>query len=118
MSDEGRVRTSRDEWAKRVERWRDSGLSAAEFGAEVGVNPRTLTYWKWMLSREAAGLAAPRRRSRSAPKQAPNAAFVEIRSAAPSATFELMLANGRRLQIPMAFDASTLERLLAVLEQK
>ena len=118
MSDEGRARTSRAEWAKRVERWQDSGLSAAEFGAEFGVNPRTLTYWKWMLGREAAGSPAPRRRSRSAPKQTPDAPFVEIRTSAPSATFELALANGRRLQIPTAFDASTLERLLAVLERK
>ncbi len=38
-------RSSRDEWAKRVERWVDSGLTAAEFGAEAGINPRTLTFW-------------------------------------------------------------------------
>jgi hypothetical protein len=43
------ARESRETWAKRVERWRDSGLTAAEFAAEVGVNPRTLSYWKWRL---------------------------------------------------------------------
>ena len=37
------ARESREEWAKRAERWRDSGLRAAEFAAEVGVNPWTLS---------------------------------------------------------------------------
>jgi hypothetical protein len=27
--------TSREEWAKRVERWKDSGLTAAEYAADV-----------------------------------------------------------------------------------
>src|SRR5436305_195417 len=36
------MRVNREEWAERVERWKDSGLSAKEFGAELGINPRTL----------------------------------------------------------------------------
>jgi len=35
------MRVSRDEWAKRVERWKDSGLTAKEFASEVGINPRS-----------------------------------------------------------------------------
>jgi hypothetical protein len=49
-----RPRVSRAEWAKRVERWKDSGLSAEEFSSELGINARTLIYWKYTLSREAA----------------------------------------------------------------
>ena len=111
MSDEKRVPTSRVEWARRIERWRDSGLTAAQFGAESNVNPRTLTYWKWVLSKEARGekTAAP---ALSSP------AFVEVRTAPSRAAFEVALANGRRLQIPAAFDAGTLERLLAILERR
>ena len=56
-----RARASREEWAKRVERWGDSGLMTAEFSAELGINPRTLTYWKWQSRqrgpRREAGLA-------------------------------------------------------------
>ena len=37
-----RARVEREEWAKRVERWRDSGLRTAEFATELGINPRTL----------------------------------------------------------------------------
>jgi hypothetical protein len=111
MSDEGRARVSRAEWVKRVERWRDSGLSAAEFGAEIGVNPRTLTYWKWLLRQE----GRPKRpRRESAPAAT---TFVEVHSASSSGGYELALGNGRRLQIPAAFDADTLARLLVVLER-
>ncbi len=46
-------RTSREEWAKRVERWRDSGLTAAEFAAELGINAHSLSWWKWRLARGA-----------------------------------------------------------------
>ena len=35
------MRTSREVWAKRVQRWQDSDLTAAEFAAEIGVNPKT-----------------------------------------------------------------------------
>jgi hypothetical protein len=31
-------RASAEEWQKRVERWRESGLSADQFAAELGIN--------------------------------------------------------------------------------
>jgi hypothetical protein len=55
MDEQKRMRVERQEWAKRVERWRDSGLTTAEFTVELGINPRTLTYWAWTLKREASG---------------------------------------------------------------
>ena len=45
------VKAGRAVWAKRVERWKESGLTAKEFATEIGVNPRTLSHWKWMLSK-------------------------------------------------------------------
>ena len=43
------ARASREIWAKRVERWKDSGLSAKEFAAELDVSPKSLMFWKWKL---------------------------------------------------------------------
>jgi transposase-like protein len=43
------ARDTREVWAKRVERLADSGLSAKEFAAEIGVNANTLAGWKWRL---------------------------------------------------------------------
>ncbi len=115
MSDEGRTRVSRAEWAKRVQRWQDSGLSAAEFGAEIGVNARTLTYWKWVFRKQAG--EPVKQVGVERPKSEAAAAFVEVRAPHGTSAFELTLGNGRRLQIPAAFDVDTLVRLLAVLER-
>ncbi|WP_437895433.1 IS66 family insertion sequence element accessory protein TnpA [Sorangium sp. So ce124] len=62
-------RVPREEWRKRVERWRDSGLTAAEFAGELGINPRTLMYWKWLLARDDKA-STPALERRQSPKQA------------------------------------------------
>lgn len=101
-------RTSRGEWAKRVERWRDSGLTAKEFAAETGVNASTLAYWSWRL-----------RASRSKRPLRPTAArsrFVEL-SAAPlpsaaPAMLELLLGEGVRIRVPSGFDEETVARVV------
>jgi hypothetical protein len=120
-----RARVDREEWAKRVERWRDSGLTTAEFAAELGINPRTLTYWAWMLKREASGgkrhRPAKARKQTAASAPAGNttpravAAFVEVQGRTPHARFELEV-RGRRLHIPEGFDAQQLRSLLEILE--
>lgn len=118
-----RTRVEREEWAKRVERWRDSGLTTAEFAAELGINPKTLTYWAWTLKREATGkkrvwpakkrpLAAGRATTTTA-QMGP--AFVELPRHGSTARFELEV-RGRRLHIPSAFDAQQLRALLEILE--
>ena len=115
-----RTRVEREEWAKRVERWRDSGLTTAEFAAELGINPKTLTYWAWTLKREASGKKRvwpakkrPVAAGRATPS--PGAAFVELPRQGSSARFELEV-RGRRLHIPSAFDAQQLRALLEILE--
>jgi transposase len=42
-------RANREVWAKRVERWQDSGLTAKEFAAELDVSANSLTFWRWKL---------------------------------------------------------------------
>jgi hypothetical protein len=123
-------RGTREEWAKRVERWGDSGLTAKEFAAETGINERTLTYWKWRLRPEA---GRGERRSRRRPP-----AFLELVGppgavgglAAPavvspatgkvggevSELLEVVLGNGRRIRVPVHFEADTLRRLVELLE--
>jgi hypothetical protein len=113
---EARARTSRSEWQKRIERWTDSGLTAEQFAAELGINVGTLRHWKYALGKRSAGDGS---RTKGG-KPMPTTAFVEI--AGPAAAkrggvFELEL-NGRRLHIPAEFDATALERLLGVLERR
>ena len=88
---EPRTRVGRAEWQKRIERWKDSGLSAEQFAAELGINAGKLRYWKYSFDKEVV---------------------------VPAATFELELSSERKLRIPTQFDAAALERLLAVLERR
>ena len=90
------MRTSRQEWQKRVERWQDSGLSAEQFASELGINAGTLKFWRYTAG------ALP---------------LIEVHAAAAARAelFELELGGGRRLRIPASFETSALKRLLAVL---
>jgi hypothetical protein len=99
-------RDARATWAKRVERWSASGLSAIEFAAEIGVNARTLTYWKWKLGRT----------------ESRRAEFVEVvptsevaPSGAPSEHLEVVLDGGVVIRVPARFDADALRRVVAAL---
>lgn len=108
------MRASREEWRKRIERWKDSGLTAEQFAAELGINPRTLQFWQYKF-RRAAGAGEPRAgMKRGAPKDP--LALVEVHAAVTTAAgFELELGGNKRLRIPSGFDALALERLLVVL---
>ena len=106
-------RTSRDEWRKRVDRWKDSGLTAKEFAAETGINAGTLQFWGYKLKKS--DLERRRRPSAAAPILS---SIVEVRTAAEAveSRFEIELGNGRRLRVPTVFDGSALKSLLAILE--
>jgi hypothetical protein len=72
-------RTSAEEWQKRVERWRDSGLPAEQFAAELGTNAGNLRFWGYKLNRakrQEAGVVAPAKKKRRVPVPS----FVEVRT--------------------------------------
>lgn len=125
------ARESREVWEKRVGRWRDSGLSAREFAAEIGVNAQTLAHWAWQLGRgepRRASSASPRRRPRTiAPVAAPPSpvAWLEVvadeggdrrEGVASTPALELVLRADRMIRVPVGFDAESLRRLIAVVE--
>ena len=130
-------RESREVWEKRVARWRESGLSAREFAAEVGIKAGTLGWWSSRLRQGGPGEGAtgphrPRkeRTARTAPaaSTAPPVKWVEVvgveghtvqrdGAAAPMPVFELVVA-GRTIRVPAGFDAESLRRLLAVVEAR
>jgi len=110
------AKADRAEWLKRVERWRDSGLSAKEYAAETGLKASTLSYWKWRLKSEAK--PAPRSTGRKQP-QGRSLPFIEVAAGAiATSRFEVELAHGVIVRMPMDFDSEALGRLLAVLEQR
>lgn len=120
------MRERRGVWEKRVERWQDSGLTAKEYAAEIGVNYQTLQHWKYRLRHDAAPEGAPASARSGPPTSTRTAAtpvnFIEL--AAPvvaqreAVPFELELRGGLRVLVPAAFDDAALCRLLAVLEAR
>ncbi len=118
---EKRPRVSREEWAKRVQRWRDSGLTASEFARELGINASTLTYWSCELRKTENGADGERVAKRAAKTRSqvskPHTSMIQVQATGVSdGGFVLELSGGRRLRIPRDFDDATLRRLVAVLE--
>jgi hypothetical protein len=97
---------TRSKWTDRVRRWRASSLTAREFGARHGLDPRTLRWWAWKL-----------RRSRPA-----RPAFVEVRvppamPAMEPGAVEVLLRGGARLRVGAGFDPAHLRAVVAALEE-
>lgn len=116
---------------KRVERWHESGLTAKEYAAEVGINANTLSHWGWQLRgggrrkkgrRGATGGPArvdwvevlPPDGSINSPATAMGVALAER----PGGWFELVVGRGRVIRVPTDFDRDALDRLLAVVEAR
>ena len=111
-------RATQETWAKRIERWKESGLTAGEFASEVGVNVHSLRWWQWRLG---AGAKKRMRVQRSTPaKGAASTAspftFIEVAAGVRGDPLEVVLATGIAIRVRPAFDAATLTRLLDVLE--
>lgn len=114
------ARASREIWAKRVERWKDSGLSAKEFAAELDVSPKSLMFWKWKLGQPATAKGAPStgrgNRQTKPPRVAPHR-FLQLvpTSSPPSAALELVLRDGLVLRVAPGFDEATLLQVASLL---
>ncbi len=113
------MRTRREEWRKRVTRWRDSGLTAQEYAAEAGLNPRTLTWWKSALEREAREQSARSGKGVTVPA----VSLVELKppvtvASAPSALIEIELDGRRRLRFAETTAPEIVARLIAALEAR
>lgn len=104
---------SRAEWAKRVDRWQKSGLSARDFAARERLDHRRLFWWRWHL------------RSTSTPSPASSMGFlpVHVVQASPAidaarSPIEIALPNGRIVRVAPGFDADTLGRILAIASER
>lgn len=127
-------RTTRATWEKRIERWKDSGLSAAEYSRELGISSRTLKWWCWKLSSDAKPAPTlPKlrraRRARVATKSDAKQSvapltFVEVATplqpptASAATPIEIVLRSGVQLRVTIGFDAPTLARVLDVVERR
>jgi hypothetical protein len=109
------ARTPREIWAKRVERWQSSELTAKEFAAEIGVNEHTLAHWRWRLAKEET--ARPRRAAR---REGSSSAVtftelpIEPSRSVPVSSIEIVVDSGLAIRVSTSFDEDTLRRVLSV----
>jgi transposase len=112
-----RARVDRNEWKRRVQRWKDSGLTAKEFAAETGINAGTLQFWRYKLKD---GDRPPIRGMPGSRSAAILSSLVEVRAPAVAPVvdqrFEIELANGRRVRVGRDFDAESLRALITAVE--
>jgi hypothetical protein len=108
-------RTPREIWAKRVERWQSSELTAKEFAAEIGVNAHTLAHWKWQLGKQAATktVRTPRREAGAAAVSFTELAVAPV-SVPATAAIEIVVDTGLVIRVGTQFDEDTLRRVLGV----
>ena len=102
------------EWAKRVERWQRSGLSAAAYGAREGIPGDQLSWWKWHLGRRA---AVPR--GEVAPDKVRFVPARVVERVAPTRSggqVEVVLSNGRLVRIVGAVDPKLLADTFRAIE--
>ncbi len=103
-------------WRRVVQQWRQSGLPIRQFCRLHHVSEPSFHAWRRTLKeRDAEPSATPFVPVRVVPEPSTVAA-AQTHSHDPG--IELILTNGRRLHIGPAFDASTLRRLLSILDQE
>lgn len=105
------------EWAKRVERWKSSGLTAKEFAQEMGYSAKSLMSWSWRLRREHRGQAlAKSNRKREPDDPFAAASWVELTPTDRAASVEVAVGD-YTVRIDHGFDAALLREVLAVLRE-
>jgi transposase len=105
----GKVRDKRKEqlWRRWIRKWRASGLTVRAYCEECGLSEASFYAWRRELER----------------RRAEAARFVPVHVVADEpqvaeGAIELVLAGKRSLRVAPGFDAATLRRLLAVLEDQ
>ncbi len=107
-----RTQTTEAERSEHLLAWEASGLSARAYGERVGVNPNTLVGWRWQRRRQPPG---------AAPAEVGRLSWIELPvprdGAERDATIELRIAD-LSIRVPDGFEATTLRRVLDVVEAR
>lgn len=112
-------------WRRILRHWRRSGLSVRDFCAEHDLAEPSFYSWRRIVAQrdqEAVRVRAePERgnvRQAVAASDAPVFVPMRVIDVSTPAAFEVVLERGRMVRVLRGFDADTLRRLLAVLEEE
>ena len=109
-------------WLRHLQRWRQSGLSQAQYCRQRRLSTPAFGWWKGRLS---AGSGRTESVTLLEEKTAPQGAFVEVavtHSGGPGADsefpYEIALGNHRCLRLGRGFECERVRQLLALLESR
>lgn len=112
------VRRTHREWARLVRKWQRSRKTALAFGEAHGVNPRTLTWWKWRLGSDSDGVGSPAGPLRLVPVDVVDEGVERARVTLDDGGWELTTASGERLSVRGRLTGADLATVLATLTTK
>ena len=99
------------EWRERLEQWKKSGKHIEVFAKEKKLPLKQLKWWRWRLGYSSVKIADARPPDflpvRVIEAQAPPLAGVTV-------PIEIALPNGCVVRVAPGFDASTLQRVIAI----
>jgi hypothetical protein len=102
---------SRDEWARLIEAWKASGLTASQFATRHGVKPKALSTWRWRLKSQSIQPSA-----RSAAKLVQLSVADLVGPGDTDCTrWELTTVCGHRLRVQAPLAGAELAQLLGIL---
>jgi transposase len=111
----GRIEANAEVWRERVERWKQSGLTAKEFSEREGIaRPGSLSWWQYYLKR---------RPKKGVPADQPPLKLVRLepvrarRAREPKRPSSITIQCGEhRVVVASDFDDVLLRRVLSILE--
>ena len=96
-----RRRHSAAEWQHLIDQWLAGGQTREQFAHEHGLNPTTLSWWRWKLGQR---------------EQLPQFLAVDVVDIEPGHAPDLIVELARvRVRVPSGFDAAELRRLVEAL---
>ena len=100
-------------WRDALSRWRESGLTIRAYCRQRGLAEPSFYFWRRVL--------AERDPPTTPTANSPSVTFVPLtvrpEPAVADTTVEVVLANGRRLRLPVGVAAGVVRELVAVLEE-
>lgn len=115
-------------WRERIAAWRESGLTQQAFCQAQGISVSSFSHWKSELAKRDGSRPSPEGPAeRAAAEKSPSALrWTEVRwpaagadvAVAESSGYEIVLPRGWSVRLGPRFEAESLRRLLAVLEER
>jgi transposase-like protein len=110
-------------WRRLLRLWRRSGQTIRDFCAEHEVSEPSFFAWRRMIAeRDQQRRRRDNPNSKASAEPLPKAneqpAFVPLRVVSTDMAFDVVLKGGRVVRVSAGFDAASLRRLLAVLEEE